>query len=317
MSRIRFLGAIVAALILSSGVGAVPPNTNSTIYRLNADATYEHGCFDPCLCPLVKLGQVVGTFVMGPAIVGDHLETHQIEEINWSVLSDNTPRRITGAGTYSLTYNGPALLHALELDLSFDGADPVHFFSDFVPVTQNDGSIDIPVSMNGMYCVDTVIRVSASPVPLNEIQRYGLAGGTTYQGGCFGWCACLVEPIRPMIGSFSLVPLVSAGTYVEYAIVQARFRALDPDHVVPPVLLSGFGKYTLIHGFAGPIQLMSLSLSVDGNPPLQFSNPEPEAQPIFPVINAVVNLGDVCYDIVLTIRAKPLKKSTNLSVTAP
>jgi hypothetical protein len=206
-------------------------------------------------------------------------------------------------------------MHALDLDLSIDGAAPQHFFSDFVPVTQNDGTMNIPISINGVFCRDTVIRVSASPVRQQEIQRYRFVRGSTYQQGCFEPCDCPLEQQRPLAGRFVLVPLLNYGTYVEYSVVQVRMRTGPATNAGAAVAISGFGSYKLIQGFAGPMQIMDLWLSLNGAAPNHFDNSDSNARAMFPAIEVVVDMNNqVCYDVVLSIKANPVPKpASNLS----
>src|SRR2546425_443648 len=67
--------------------------------------------------------------------------------------------------------------------------------------------LDLTVSINKQICFDTVFRVTASPVPPDQIRPYKLTADSTFQRGCFGACLCVVGPKLPIAGTFALVPL--------------------------------------------------------------------------------------------------------------
>lgn len=300
---------LVATTSLTHAQITVSGDHAGTIYRLNDIATYQEGCFDPCLCPVWMEYAVRGTFVFGPSMPGNVVDFREITGIYWRVYSgDVVVHTITGTGMYRVTNFDPDQQHALDLDLSIDGEPPQHFFSDFTPVAANGGTIDLPVSMNGVYCYDIVIRVSASPVPTHEVTPYKLLRGSSYQIACFDPCDCVSQQPRAMSGRFSLVPLIDYGTYAEYAIVNARFGVHSPLAVQPmQTLLNGAGSYTLIQGFAGPAHAMDLGLVLNGDLPLHFDQELENTSTLFPHINIAVDTNDlVCTDTVLRIRARPL-----------
>ena len=189
----------LCALLLggsSAAGGAAPPTLNAghTIYRLGGNASFQEGCFPPCQCPLSEPAPVRGTFLLGRPIPGNVFDFHEVRDINWTVTLEGLElHEITGSGWYQVTNYGPPQLHALDLQLSIDGGPSQHFFSDLLSVTGNDGMIDIPISVHGMFCDDIVIRVAASPVGANAILRSRLVDGSTYQEGCFDPCDCLLE----------------------------------------------------------------------------------------------------------------------------
>lgn len=297
----------LVAVLAGTAAAQLGASADGTIYRLNDDATHQRGCFPPCLCPLLEQQPVVGVFVLGPRVIGDAVDFHKVREINWRVGNDNSRFRITGSGMYRVTNFGKPVEHALDLDLSIDGAEPVHFFSDFVPVTSNDGAIDIPISMNGVFCYDVVIRVSASPVRPHDAVPYALERRSTFQRGCFDPCDCPLEEPRRMVGRFALVQVTDFGTVREYALVGARFAARPTSNVDGYVKLNGYGWYTRIDGVAGPIHALDLTMGINGQPPDEFDGGPVNTHPNFPAFYIVVDKNDqVCYDIVLSLDARPI-----------
>ena len=77
--------------------------------------------------------------------------------------------------------------------------------------------------MNGQVCSDTVFEVSASAVPLDQIQPCRLLAGSTFQRGCFEACDCAVGPLDAIVGTFALVPLDRATLFRECAVVDVRW----------------------------------------------------------------------------------------------
>jgi hypothetical protein len=119
---------------------------------------------------------------------------------------------------------------------------------------------------------------------------------------------------RPLRGSFRRVTLVENGVYAEYAIVKINFDVPeDDDH--PAISIVGNGVYTLIQGFAGPIQEIDLRLSVNGQPPADFDHELENVEPIFPNIDIVVDMNEqMGEDVVLTMLARPLRVGSFLGL---
>jgi hypothetical protein len=304
--------AVPAAKSSAAGSARTNLSDGSTIYRMDpAHATFVEGCFEPCMCPLWLVGEVRGTFVLGPIMVGNVVDFREVREINWTVGDiDNPVHTITGSGMYRRTNYGEPYSHSLDLSLSIDGGEPVSFFSDFVPVSSNDDLLDIPVSINGMFCYDTVINIYAKPVQLHEVQRYRLNNTSHYQQGCFDPCDCLLEMPRSMTGTFMLVPIFEGGTYDVYSVVCVNFNvpALQNSNG-GAIQFTGFGRYTLIQGFAGPMQAMELKLSSNGGPLESFDAELENIEPTYPGISVVVDMNEqVCFDKVLSIDAAPLPR---------
>lgn len=307
-ARIRnALVLVLSTAAVSAGVLAQPGEAGpGRIYRLDADASYQQGCFDPCDCPLGEPVVTRGAFVLGPPIPGNVVDFHRVTQIFWTVGDPlDTLHTLTGTGTYRLTNYGPPQSHSLDLTLSVDGGEPQHFFSDFVPADNGAESLQIPVSLNGVFCKDTVIRVNATPAPVDDVVRYSLTSDSMFQQGCFDPCDCLLEEPRPMVGAFDLVPLVDLGTLAEFAVVRAHFL-VPPGAGVRLVRFSGFGRYTLVQGFAGPADTMALNLR-SGSVVRRFDSTLRNTDAAFPTVSVAVDMNDmVCFDKVLTIDAAPI-----------
>jgi len=305
----KFITGVRIALALGACICFTLPSNAGTncesIYRLTEKARYQEGCFPPCMCPIMMATGIRGTFVMGPATAGDEVLSYDVLYVNWIVTLGDAEFEIIGSGTYRVS-NGPQPpVQSLDLDLSVDGGETQHFFSGFVPLTSNDGSIDVPISINGQYCYDTVIVVNASPLSHDSILHYRLATDSTYQRGCFDPCDCLLEEPRQIQGTLTLVPVLEYGTYVEYAVPQAHFVVPPLDNASEETRFTGFGTYTLAQGFIGPAHQLDLMLRTNGGSAERFGSTFANTDPTFPAeFDIVVDMNSqVCFDTVLSIHA--------------
>ena len=290
-----FLWGVVGA---SSHAGA----QTGTLYRLNQDSTFQQGCFAPCLCPIMVAVPVKGTFVLTPTGFDGLFDTYAVTDVNWLVSIGGTETTVTGSGTYKIGGEF-ALQQQLTLDLQV-GADKVqHFDSGLVTGPAPFPDIKVTISVNGQVCFDTVFDVSASPVPLDQIQPYRLLADSTFQRGCFDACDCAVGPLDPIVGKFALVPLDTTPLFREFAVVNGRWQALDPSGSIP---VRGFGTYKVGGEFAVQHQL-KLMLKVDGEDAALFDSGLVPGGGNFPRIDIGISIsGAVCFDTVINIQAAPI-----------
>jgi hypothetical protein len=215
-----------------------------TLYRLDATTTFEEGCQPPCQCPVLITSDVFGTFTLRFTNADPAGYNHYaIERVNWAVELSGAQRRVTGGGEYKR--GGPlAIQQQLQLDLSFDGAAPVHFDSGLVADTGTFPVIDIDIARNGFYCWDQVFRLSASPVPATALLPYHLED-SHYLEGCLPPCVCPIQT-WPVTGTFSLLDLGAAGTagLQHYALVNIDWKT-QPVPAPPGRTWNGFGIYRL------------------------------------------------------------------------
>jgi hypothetical protein len=194
-----------------------------TLYRVNKDTTFEQGCFPPCLCPITVSVPVKGTFVFTPTGFDGLFDTYAVTDVNWLISMGGTNATVTGSGSYKVGGEF-ALQQQLSLDLQVGGDKVQHFDSGLVTGPAPFPDIKVKISVNGEVCFDTVVELSASPVPLNEIQPYRLLGDSTFQRGCFDACDCAVGPLDQIVGTFDLVALDSTALFREFAVVNVRWR---------------------------------------------------------------------------------------------
>lgn len=322
---VRKIGALGGARRISTGIvgllalvmtpGAVwgdPLDAGpGAIFRLGPAATFQEGCFPPCMCPIMNEQPIVGVMKMVYAGQVNGIHTYSVQDVNWKVqgpAGSNIPLRLTGSGMYRVGSPGAILVlqQRLELDLQ-DGTSNAmqHFDSGWVTFNQsNTGSLDIMISMNNMFCWDRAIRVQAMRVPMSEIQRYLLQPGSTYHHDCFGPCDCHIEDPRPMIGDFALVPLNINPLFSEFAVVDVQWLALSPA-MNAGTPLHGFGNYR-VGGEVAVLHQLSLELVVGNGPRTHFDSGLIPGGGSFPLIDIMLSMNNmVCVDTVLQVMAAP------------
>lgn len=280
---------------------------DGTIYRLGPDSEYQYGCFDPCLCPIFSVQGMRGTMKLSYAGMPDGVHKYEVRDVNWTVPQPNADLRIIGAGTYEIGSPGPITLwqHRLRLALKL-GDQPVRQFdSGWVPVEQQSG-IHIAVSMNNLFCMDTVLIIHAEPVPAAEIQPYHLVAGATFQRGCWDPCDCLLGPERPMVGMFELVPIHGSALLSEFAVVNVDWKVLFDNTASASLPIQGFGLYQLLVDAAGTgQQRLMLDLIIDGEPRAHFDSGAVAESP-WPHIDVTVSKNGLeCFDTALHVVADP------------
>lgn len=166
------ISAILAAAITTAFAQGTDPRP--VLYRLQRNATtFEHGCFPPCLCPMMQTAYVRGTFKLTPTGYDGLYYNYDVTEVRWKVLRSawgGEDVLITGSGTYR---NGGEVAqeHQLELDLKV-GDDPIeHFDSGLVAGGGEFPRIHIDISIHGRYCFDTAIDVHARPLMRMAVGR--------------------------------------------------------------------------------------------------------------------------------------------------
>ena len=130
-------------------------------YRLTSESFYEEGCYDPCMCPILHGDDLNGRFLLIPRGVEDGFLVHSVSSVSLKLFG-RLGRTATGSGAYRISLDRPQL-QRMELDLRLDGGEPQRFDSGLIPVERPFPGIDITVSMNGMYCYDTVFSIRSLP----------------------------------------------------------------------------------------------------------------------------------------------------------
>jgi len=202
------LAAFAASLALPASAAA------QFRYRLGSESTYQEGCFDPCMCPVMLRGPVTGTFVTTPLPEEGTFRVFAVEGVRWFVPSPQ-PLLVRGSGIYRIDATGSQ--QRLELDLMV-GDDPVeHYDSGLVPVQAKFPDIAVAISVHGMFCWDTVFDLGARRVLRDPLRPKALEPE-------FGLPALPVGA-GPQAGAPATRPLSVEKTWTG---VKALYR--DPNH---------------------------------------------------------------------------------------
>jgi hypothetical protein len=144
------------------------------------------------------------------------------------------------------------------------------------------------------------LSLALAPITLAQgpAQTYHLRPGSTDQQGCFLGCACFTSLQEPFRGTFVLTS-VSPQSYV---ISDVQFRAPSFRQA-----FVGTGTYQ-VGAEPAAFQRMHLDLTIDsGTTTLHWDSGIAAPSPL-PVITSTLTINNYqCYDIVLTLRATPLR----------
>jgi hypothetical protein len=155
---------VLAAPILGSNLMAQGTGPQSSrLYRLERTTVYQHGCFAPCMCPMLQSAEVRGVFRLTHTGSDGLFEHYAVSDLAWRVNVGSSDLIVTGSGTYRIG-GEVARQHQLSLDLKV-GEEPVtHYDSGLVVGGSTFPAIDIEISIHGRYCLDTVFEVHAKPL---------------------------------------------------------------------------------------------------------------------------------------------------------
>jgi hypothetical protein len=152
--------AFVVALFSPSAL----PAGQAIEYQLAPASGYVCGCQPPCLCPIKLYDDLTGSLELG--FVGslpNWFDVYRVQDVDWLLVDQKKPVHITGSGLYEIG-GQVALMHRLQLDLSFDGGPVRHFDSGLVQGGGTFPEIAIDIALNGFYCLDEVFTVAAFPL---------------------------------------------------------------------------------------------------------------------------------------------------------
>ncbi len=302
---------LVSATLAPTSSWADPLGVNSgAIYVLSPKATYQEGCFPPCLCPIMIEQPIDGTFKLtyaGSSNTGLH--SYAVEDVNWTVPFFDPPLRIIGSGKYTIGSPGPITLmqQRMELDLKVGQNAVEHFDSGWVPI-EDMTRINIVVSIHGMWCYDRVITIDADRAD-GRVTPYSLSPGATYEHGCClnSPCDCLCQGPAPMVGDFGLVLLNDNGLFRDYAVVNIRWQIISPSSNAP-ILIRGHGRYR-VGGEVAVQHQLSLELWIGPNGPSHFDSGWIAGGGQFPDIDIFVSMNGMvptCVDTILHVVGKPV-----------
>ena len=158
--RLRPIAAVVLATAALPAFSQVLDRP--TLYRLERTSTFKKGCFAPCMCPMQETAPLRGTFRLTLISVGNVHDFYEVTGVRFRAQRSNGEVvEITGSGTYAVS----TIIDNQRMDLTLVvGNDPpTQFHSGDVPGGAEFPRIALPVSINGMFCLDTVLDLRAKP----------------------------------------------------------------------------------------------------------------------------------------------------------
>ena len=159
---------LMSAITASNDVVNAQSAPVPVLYRLNPDCNFQRGCFAPCMCPIMILQPVSGTFLLTPEVASGFSTIYSVTQVRWSIANNATNMSVTGSGTYEVG-GEPAPQQELSLYLQIDGGNVEHFDSGLLTNSVSFPHINVSISTNHQYCFDTVFKVSASPTAVPQL----------------------------------------------------------------------------------------------------------------------------------------------------
>jgi hypothetical protein len=150
-----------AALSLAPAAAQGQADSRGRLYRLTPASDIVEGCFAPCLCPISIEQDLRGRFVLIRTGVDPLYTQYSVSDVRLTAPQYN--RTYIGSGTYRIG-GEVAVMDQMILDLSLNGAAPVHFESELTSKVGRWPVIDVSVSRNHLYCHDTLLHIVARPV---------------------------------------------------------------------------------------------------------------------------------------------------------
>ena len=135
-------------------------------YSLLDGSTFQRGCFETCDCAVGPLDPIIGTFALVPLDTTPLFREFAVVNVRWQALDPSDRIPVRGFGTYKVGGEF-AVQHQLKLLLKVDGEDSALFDRGLVPGSGNFPRIDMPISISGAFCFDTVINIHAAPIVLS------------------------------------------------------------------------------------------------------------------------------------------------------
>ncbi len=151
-----------ALAALGDTARAQTDSTKVVLYSLEPASTFQWGCYGPCECA-IQSQPIAGTFQLRFVRFDGLYDEYDISDVQWYLPDATAKTAIRGSGMYRVGGEF-AILHQMNLDLTFGEQPAQHFDSGLIPGGGEFPAIKIQVSVHGMLaCVDTVIQMSAAP----------------------------------------------------------------------------------------------------------------------------------------------------------
>jgi hypothetical protein len=155
---------IVAAVVFAAAT--VPAFSQileqPTLYRLERTSTFKKGCFEPCMCPMQETSLLKGTFRLSLISVGNVHDFYEVSGVRFKFQrSTGEIVEVTGYGTYAVSTIADN--QRMDLTLVVGNDPPAAFHSGDVPGGADFPRIGVTISINGVFCLDSVIDMRARP----------------------------------------------------------------------------------------------------------------------------------------------------------
>jgi len=151
---------ILAGLACFAATAEAQPATIQ--YRLSPEAQFTRGCYPPCLCPIALFG-IRGGFELTYDRSDPLFDHYRVTNVEWVVSLGGEEVRVVGSGFYRIGGEF-ALTHQLVLKLMIGDQLPQKFDSGLIVGGSEFPNVNITVSINRMFCFDTVIDIRSAPV---------------------------------------------------------------------------------------------------------------------------------------------------------
>ena len=133
-----------------------------TLYRLEPSSTFKKGCFAPCMCPMQESSLLKGTFVLSLVSVGNMTDFSDVTGVRLKFQRSNGDVVVvTGSGTYAVSTI--AYTQRMDLTLTVGSDPPTQFHSGEVPGGAAFPRIVLAISINGIFCLDSVVDMKSRP----------------------------------------------------------------------------------------------------------------------------------------------------------
>jgi hypothetical protein len=163
--RARLL--LLAAVVLVAAPATGSPRCDDGVpYALAEESAWLEGCIaGPCLCPILLLDDLTGSFALLeiPTLQPGPWRLFEVCDVRWSLGRGQAQVEIRGSGFY---YTAAPVLdeHRLFLELQLDG-DPMEALdSGVVAGALPFPALDIQALTSG-YCYQEGVQLAAVPVP--------------------------------------------------------------------------------------------------------------------------------------------------------
>jgi hypothetical protein len=149
------------------------PLTDATTYVLSGDNWALHGCWEPCLCPLLIDGDMTGQFMMELTQQSPDLTSYAVTGVAWDVFDYETAAylyTVTGSGTYEVrTLAEGGQTQRMILDLEYDEFAS-QFDSGEVPIEAGQ-PLTVLIAESEVECLKEAFLVQAAPIaPLHHVR---------------------------------------------------------------------------------------------------------------------------------------------------